>query len=140
MKTLKFSLVINASKEKVWKTLWNDNTYRLWTSAFSEGSYAQTDWEEGSKVLFLSSNGDGMVSQIEKKIPNEEMVFKHLGVIDNGVEVTKDWGGAREKYYLKEHIGNTELHVELDTTDEFEQYFNETFPKALYLLKQISEQ
>jgi uncharacterized protein YndB with AHSA1/START domain len=40
MQKLNFSTRINASKQKVWNTLWDDETYRLWTSAFAEGSYA----------------------------------------------------------------------------------------------------
>lgn len=63
MEKLHFSTNINAPREKVWDTLWNDNSYRKWTSAFMEGSYAETDnWKEGSKVLFLSPGGDGMGS------------------------------------------------------------------------------
>ena len=66
METLKFHSTINAPKEKVWATLWNDNTYRQWTSVFSEGSYAESDWNEGSKILFLSPKGEGMFSVIDK--------------------------------------------------------------------------
>ena len=58
MKKLNFTTKIDAPKEKVWNTLWNDATYRAWTSAFAEGSFAETDnWKEGSKVLFLDPNG-----------------------------------------------------------------------------------
>ena len=58
MKTLNFSININAPKEKKWKTLWDDTTYRQWTRIFSEGSYAVSDWNEGSRVLFLSAEGE----------------------------------------------------------------------------------
>ncbi|MBA2423398.1 MAG: SRPBCC domain-containing protein, partial [Chitinophagales bacterium] len=65
MQKLNFSTSINASKEKVWKTLWDDSSYRKWTGAFQEGSYAETDnWKEGSKVLFLDGKRNGMVSQV----------------------------------------------------------------------------
>src|SRR5258705_4742331 len=139
MTTLKFNAKINAPKEKVWATLWNDTTYRQWTAAFMEGSYAESDWKEGSKILFLTPKGDGMFSIIEKKIPNQQMTFKHLGELKNHIEESKDWGEARESYLLKEKNGITELDVELDSVDEFEQYFNDTFPKALNILKHISE-
>src|SRR6186997_2278666 len=115
MKTLKFTEEINAPKEKVWKTLWDDATYRQWTAAFMEGSYAETDWKEGSKVLFLSPGGNGMFSVIEKKIPNEQMIFKHLGEVKNGVEVPGDWAGAKEAYHLEEKNGTTQLDVQLDS-------------------------
>jgi hypothetical protein len=66
MEKMKFQTLINASKEKLWDTLWSDESYRAWTSAFMEGSMAETDWKEGSKVLFLDGKGSGMVSRIAK--------------------------------------------------------------------------
>ena len=140
MTTLKFSVNINAPKEKVWETLWNDATYRQWTAAFCEGSYAKGDWEEGSKILFLIPNGDGMFSTVEKKIPNEQMVFRHLGVVKNGIEEPKDWENATESYYLAENNGFTKLDVALGAALGFEEYLNDTFPKALEILKQVAEQ
>ena len=141
MTPLKFSIKINASKEKVWSTLWNDTTYRQWTAAFMEGSYAESDWKEGSKIVFLSPGGNGMFGVIEKMVPNEKMIFKHQGEIKDGVEETKDWAGAHESYYLDENNGVTELNVEVDSVGgEFEEYMKVAFPKALNILKEISEQ
>lgn len=140
MTALKFSISIDAPKEKVWDTLWNDATYRKWTAAFMEGSYAESDWNEGSKILFLTPKGDGMFSIIEKKIPGEEMTFRHLGEVKNGVEEARDWEGATESYYLTGRNGTTELNVALGITGEFEQYFRDTFPKALNILKQLCEE
>jgi len=141
---LQFDIDINAPKEKVWSALWNDATYREWTNAFSEGSYAQSDWKEGSKILFLGANGDGMYSTIQKLIPNEQMTFKHLGVLEKGVEQktsaqTKEWEGALEEYFLTESNGKTHLKVTLNSTTQFEQYFRDTFPKAIQKVKEISE-
>lgn len=144
MKRLQFSIKIKAPREEVWDVLWNDATYKKWTSVFSEGSYAETDWKEGSKVLFLSSDGNGMFSTIAKKIPNEFMSFKHLGVVKEGKEQpadeeTKNWSGALEDYTLKEANGVTEVSVKMDVTEDFQDYFNETFPKALEKVKELSE-
>ena len=142
MTTLNFATKINASKEKVWEALWDDTNYRKWTAAFMEGSYAESDWNEGSKISFLTPQGDGMYSIIEKKVPGVQMTFKHLGEVKKGVEEPKEWGDAEESYHLNEKNGVTELEVKLkmETSSEFEQYFNDTFPKALGIVKQISEQ
>ena len=141
MNKLKFPVSIKAPKEKVWEKLWDDKTYRQWTAAFMEGSYAKSDWKEGSKIEFLGSEGNGMFGIIEKLIPNEQMVFKHQGELKNGVEEKKDWGEARESYRLEENNGVTELNVELDSPGaDLEQYFSDTFPKALTILKKISEE
>ena len=68
MENMNFSVDINASKEKVWDALWEDASYRKWTSAFMEGSYAVTDnWKQGTKVLFLDPKGSGMVSMVAEK-------------------------------------------------------------------------
>jgi uncharacterized protein YndB with AHSA1/START domain len=139
METLTFFVDINAPKEKVWDVLWSDAGYREWTAAFTPGSYAESDWQQGSKITFLSPQGNGMFAIIEKKIPNHEMSFVHQGEIINGVEEKKDWAGARESYFLKETDGVTTLRVELDATEDFQNYFKETFPKALALVKEIAE-
>lgn len=145
MKTLEFNISINAPREKVWKVLWEDTTYRQWTSAFHEGSYALSSWKEGARVHFMGPGGDGMFSEIAKLIPNEYMAFRHLGVMKNGkeqpeTEETKAWAGAMETYTLKENGSTTELSVSVDVTDTHVNYFNEAFPKALAVVKKISEE
>ena len=144
MEKLQFSTKINAPKEKVWKTLWEDDSYRKWTSVFSAGSYADTDWKEGSRVLFLDGKGDGMVSKIETIRPNEFMSFKHLGEVKKGTEDTesdkvKGWAGAMENYTLKEADGLTELLVVMDMNEEYKEMFMKMFPMALEQVKVLSE-
>ncbi len=141
MSTLTYSVKMNAPKEKVWESLWNDASYRKWTAAFMEGSYAESDWNEGSKISFLTPKGDGMFGIIQKKEPPVQMTFKHLGEVKNGIEESKEWGNATESYHLDEINGVTELVVklEMEASAEFEKYFNDTFPKALEIVKQIAE-
>jgi len=145
MQKLNFSIDINASKEKVWKVLWDDSSYRKWTSVFTEGSYAVTDnWKEGSKVLFLDGKGAGMVSKVAVNKPNEYMSFKHLGEVKDGVEdisseKVKGWSGSMENYTLKEAGGKTELTVEMDITEDFKDYFMNTWPKAMEQIKVLAE-
>lgn len=144
MEKINFSININAPKEKVWEILWGDDTYPKWTSVFSEGSQAVTDWEEGSKVLFTDGKGSGMVSKIETKRPNEYMSFQHLGEVTGGVEDTtsekvKAWAGAFENYTLQETNGVTKLAVDMDIVGDYKDYFLKTFPRGLELVKQLSE-
>ncbi len=139
MKKIEFFIKINAPKEKVWATLWDDSTYRQWTSVFAPDSHAVSDWKQGSPIKFVDGQGDGMYSIIETNLPFEKMSFKHLGEIKNGKETTVDWEGAMETYFLNESNGITEVKMEMDIKEEFEKYFIATFPKALELIKQISE-
>jgi len=145
MEKLVFSISINATPEKVWNILWTDATYRKWTAAFMEGSYAVTDWKEGSKVLFLDGRGMGMVSRIAVNRPNEYMSIEHLGEVKDGVEDTtsdrvKAWAGAHENYTLKKNNDQTELTIDMDITEEFKEMFAQIWPKALSNVKQLSEQ
>lgn len=149
MKKETFIAQINAPREKVWQVLWDDASYRKWTNAFAEGSYAKTDnWKEGSKVLFLGpaehNNDNGMVALIETNRPNEVMSFRHIGEIKNGVEDTespavKAWAGAEESYYLRTVDGGTELRVEMDLNDEWRDYFMKAWPEALQKIKELAE-
>ena len=144
METVHYSVKINASKERVWDILWGDLTYPEWTSVFTEGSAVVTDWEKGSKVLFLSGTDDGMYSVIEEKIPNEYMSFKDLGMVKEGKELpideeTKKWSGSLEKYSLKETDDMTILKVDLDTEESSVESFNKLFPAALKKVKDLAE-
>ena len=144
MEKLNFNVMINATPEKVWKVLWTDDTYRKWTSAFSEGSYAETDWKQGSKVLFLDGQGSGMVSRIAESRPNEYMSFEHLGEVKDGIEDTtsesvKQWAGAHENYTLKKVNGKTELSIDMDITEDFKEMFSKMWPAALKNVKRLSE-
>ncbi len=136
---LTFTIDVNASPEKVWEVLWGEKTYNQWTKVFNEGSRAVTDWSEGSEVLFVGDTGDGMYSKIEKKVVPSEMIILHLGEIKKGERVASDWGNGYERYFLEEKNGGTGLRVVLDSVPEFSGYFNDTFPKALALVKALSE-
>lgn len=145
MEKLTFKTTINAPRNRVWDILWGADTYSEWTAAFAAGSTAKTDWQEGSKVLFVDDTNRGMVSRIAAKRPGEYMSFEHLGDFDNGVEdlvsmEAKGWAGAHENYYLTTVNGTTELLVELDTADEYKDYFQKTFPLALEKVKALAEQ
>lgn len=144
MTRLTFSTTIIAPKELVWRTMLEDETYRQWTSAFQEGSHAVTDWQPGSKALFLTPEGTGMVSRIAEHRPNEFLSLEHLGVVNNGVEDTTsaevtEWVGARENYTLHESGDRVTLTIDMDTADSYRQYFEETWPTALAALKALSE-
>ena len=145
MKKVNFSTLIYAPKEKVWQVLWGQTTYPVWTEPFGAGSRVETDWKEGSKVLFLSAENEGMLSRIARKEDNQFMSFEHLGMVDkNGKEdleseKVKAGAGPKENYRLEEKDGKTELQVELDVEDSYQDFFRESFPKALQRVKELAE-
>lgn len=142
---LKFEITIDAPIDKVWHVLWSDESYREWTSVFSKGSYAKTDWKEGSKAYFLTPDGNGMVSKIKKNILGRLMSIEHLGIVVDGVEdiqgkEAKLWAGAMEDYTLEFIEGNTQLLIKMDVVEGYKNFFLETWPKALQSIKELAEE
>jgi len=145
MTALNFSIKIKAQKEKVWTVLWTDETYRKWSATFCEGSYAESNWNEGDPIHFLTPKGQGMFSVIETKIPNKFMAFKHLGDIKDFKEVpntpeTEAWSGAMETYQLTEEDGYTILETRVDVVEKHIDYFKTAFPRGLEKIKELSEE
>jgi uncharacterized protein YndB with AHSA1/START domain len=141
MNRLHFSIDIAAPRDRVWSVLWEDASYRDWTSAFSPGSYAESDWTEGSRIRFLdSSSRNGMSAVIEKKREGEFISFRHEAEIKDGqTQPPAAWSGAHEDYTLSGTDGRTTLTVDLDAPDEYRQMFEDKFPQALQRVKKLSE-
>jgi uncharacterized protein YndB with AHSA1/START domain len=148
MQKLKFSIEINAPKEKVWDTMLDDKTYRIWTEAFMPGSHYVGDWNRGSKILFLAPDEEGklggMVSRIKENRKYDFISIEHLGVVSDGKEDTTSdavnpWAGSLENYTFKDKSGSTEILVEMDSNEEYAEMFADMWPKALQKLKEISE-
>lgn len=88
MEKLNFSIAINAPKEKVYDTMLQDKTYRIWTESFAKGSHYVGDWSKGSKILFLGPDEKGkmggMVSRIKENRLHEYISIEHLGIVNDG--------------------------------------------------------
>ncbi len=113
-------------------------TYRQWTTAFTEGSFYEGTLEENNIIKFLDPKQNGLYSRVEKVIPNEEIQFRHLGEIYEGIEVAQDWGEATESYFLEENEEGTLLKTIIQSPAEYKDFF-EKFPKAMLLVKHLSE-
>lgn len=149
MKKLHFSVIIKASKEKVWNTMLEDATYRQWTTAFNPSSYYKGDWSKGSKMLFLgpdpkTGKEGGMICRIAENKPHECISIEYIGIVQNGIEDTtseavKQWTPGFENYTLKEKGRATELLIDIDIADELAEEFKKMWPDALQKLKAIVE-
>ncbi|MBE0429699.1 MAG: SRPBCC domain-containing protein [Thermoleophilia bacterium] len=149
MEKLHYSIVIDAPREKVWDTMLGEDSYPAWTEVFQPGSHYVGDWSQGSKILFLapdeSGEMSGMVGRVEENRPYEYISVEHLGVVQEGREDTssqavKDWAGAHENYTLRETDGKTEVLVDLDSSAEFTEMFEDQWPQALTKLKELAEE
>ncbi|MFV8226444.1 SRPBCC domain-containing protein [Christiangramia aquimixticola] len=152
MKRLKFKKEIKASAQKVYETMLGLNdkkTYESWTAVFNPTSTYEGSWDKGSKILFIGvdENGKkgGMVSEIAEHKPASFVSIRHYGFLDGDTEITsgeqvEKWTGGYENYSFVENNGITTVTVEIDTLDEYLDFFNNTYIKALDILKEISEQ
>lgn len=149
MKKIHLEETIHAPREKVWNTLTGDATYRIWTSAFQEGSFFEGSWEKGDRIRFLMINKEGqkegMVSEIAESIYPEFISIRHLGCVVKGVDDTssdevKKWAPSYENYKLEEIAGDTtRFIVEMDISEEYYDMFLKLWTKAFSLLKPLCE-
>jgi uncharacterized protein YndB with AHSA1/START domain len=141
MEKLQFSIEINATKEKVWDTLWQDETLRQWASIIDPGTHMVGNLKEGNEIQFISGNGYGVTSLVEKLTPYEFLLLRHSAdTKDSGKrEREKQWTGGKESYSLTEKNGTTTLTFTSDVPPELEEYFKVNYPKALERVKVSAE-
>jgi hypothetical protein len=151
MKKIKFNVSINAPAKKVYDVMLginNKSTYEQWAALFNPTSTYEGSWNKGSKMLFIGTDEKGekggMISEIADNIPNRFISIRHYGLVQANVEITdgpevEKWANGFENYTFEENNGITKLTVDLDTTEDFVDYMNQTYPKALDKLKEICE-
>ena len=145
-----FSIIIEANKSKVWHTMLDDRTYRIWTQKFQEGSYYEGSWDKGSDIRFLATDNEGktmgMFSQVNENIPYEFVSILHKGLIsgdtiDTTSEECKKWDTSCESYRFNAiNSESTELIVEIRIPDEYSKMLEEMWLVALQSLKEICEE
>ena len=138
---MQFTATIQAPKQKVWRTLWQDDTLREWAGIIDPGTHMVGKLTPGAEVQFISGNGFGVTSLVKELTPCKYVLLLHeADTKDSGTqERAKEWTGGQESYSLKETNGNTTLTVAFDVPPELEAYFADTYPKALEVLRQLAE-
>ncbi|MFZ5552192.1 MAG: SRPBCC domain-containing protein [Bacteroidota bacterium] len=151
MKKLQFKVSINAPAAGIYDFMLGINsksTYEQWTSMFNPTSTYEGSWDKGNKILFVGvdEKGEkgGMVSRIAENIPGRFVSIQHYGLVKEGKEITEGpevekWANGFENYTFEENNGTTTVIVDLDITEEFSDYMNQTYPKALGKLKEVCE-
>ena len=151
MTKLQFKISINAPLDKTYDCmlgLGNKSTYEQWTALFNPTSTYEGSWDKGSKILFVGvdEKGDrgGMVSKIVENIPNQFVSIQHYGLVKAGKEITEGpevekWANGFENYTFDESSGIITVTIDLDTIEDFVDYMNNAYPKALDKLKELCE-
>lgn len=138
---MQFSVEIQATKEKVWDTLWQDETLREWAGIIDPGTHMVGELKEGNEVQFISGNGYGVTTLVEKLIAGKLLLLRHRAdTQDSGKqERKKEWTGGKESYSLTEKDRSTTLTATFDVPPELEKYFEDSYPKALERVKTLAE-
>ena len=142
MKVMQFSVEIDAPRERVWDTLWRDETFRDWASIIDPGTYMVGELKEGNEVEFISSeSGYGVTSLVEKLAAGEFLLLRHRADTqeEGKRERENEWTGGEESYSLAESEGTTTLTVAFDVPPELEEVFRVNYPKALERVKVLAE-
>ena len=152
MKNLQFTIKINTSVNTVFDLMLgisNKSTYEQWTALFNPTSTYEGNWNKGSKMLFVGidelGEKGGMVSEIIDSRLNQFISIQHVGLVKGNVEITEGpevekWANGFENYTFEETEGITTVTIDLDLSEDFSDYMNETYPKALNKLKEICEE
>ncbi|CAN5144318.1 SRPBCC domain-containing protein [soil metagenome] len=144
MKTIHKSIDIAASAEKVWEVLASDTQTKVWYAVFSEGTHADTDWQEGSKIIATDNTGEGLVGMIKESKPGEILSIEYYGWIKEGKEDTESkvaqmMKGAKEIYRLSEKGGATHLDISCDMDEGSYEMMSESWNKAVVMIKDLAE-
>ncbi|MBK9253902.1 MAG: SRPBCC domain-containing protein [Saprospiraceae bacterium] len=146
-----YTVNVKAPKEKCsdfMLGLTDKSTYEQWTAIFNPTSTYDGSWEKGSKIKFVGvgENGkrSGMVSRIAEHKPSEYVSIEHYGLFEDDVEIVEgpqveSWAGGQENYHFQTEGDTTGITVEVDVTEDHENWFDENFPLALEKLKEVIE-
>jgi uncharacterized protein YndB with AHSA1/START domain len=145
MKTLEYQIDINASKEKVWNTMLQLETYQQWTEVSWPGSSYEGEWKQGAAMRFGAPGQGGTYAELREVRPYEHIHAEHTasinpdGSLDRDSEMAKGWVGTTESYTFTENNGTTALTVHIKTNPDWAPMFDEGWPPALKKLKELCE-
>jgi uncharacterized protein YndB with AHSA1/START domain len=143
-RTITKSIDIDATPERVWDVLLDDATYRQWTAEFMAGSYAETDWQEGSTVRFLDPSGSGLLAHIAASRHPELVDIEYDGLVADGKDDTesdhaREYRGSRETYRLTRTPSGTHLDISADMAEQYYDDMVAAWDRALAKAKALAE-
>ncbi len=138
------SVHIDAPADIVWKVLLDDEFLRIWYTEFSPGAHAETDWQQGSKVIFTDDTGAGLIGRVARNEPERLIDIEFTGILNNGQEDFESeeavaMKGAHEIYRLSATDRHTHLSIETDMTENMAEMISDSWERALQRVKDLAE-
>lgn len=142
--TIRKSIGIGASKEKVWQVLFDEKYLPIWYAEFSLGARVEGTWRVGSKILFTDISGGGLVGKVVINRPCTKLSVEYLGLMVTGEEDyesedAKAVRGGHELYSLEEKEGAVLLSVETDMPQESYASMALAWERALLTIRYLAE-
>ena len=108
------------------------------------GSYAETDWQEGSTVRFLDPSESGMLAHIVASRRPELVDIEFDGLVADGKDDTesdhaREYRGSRETYRLTRTPNGTHLDVSADMVEQYYDDMAAAWDRALVKVKSLAE-
>jgi hypothetical protein len=108
------------------------------------GSYAQTDWREGSTVRFLDPSGSGILGHIVASRRPELVDVEFDGLVADGKDDTesdhaREYRGSRETYRLTRTPDGTHLDISADMGEQYYDDMAAAWDRALATVKALAE-
>lgn len=149
IKTLQYSIQIQKPQAIVFNTLVDKNVYNDWAKAFSPGTTMEGEWKQGAEILFFDPAHGGTKAVLTILEPYSRILATHIGMVDKDHqeyaepydEATQKWIGTTDDYtfHKEDNEETTTFKVEIQTDEMFQSMFDESWPKALALFKELCE-
>ncbi|RYD58582.1 MAG: SRPBCC domain-containing protein [Sphingobacteriales bacterium] len=130
--------VVDASKEEVWDMLTNDAKVKRWANAFYEGTYAESDWKEGSGMVWRTA--DGNIAAKGKILNMNKPVLLEVMFEDDGVGSDDPLHIYIERYKVTEKDSGVVLQIEAGPLRKKHiEGMEPMWDNAIVLMKQVAE-
>ena len=134
------SISISTSPQKVWQLLVNPNLISEWASAFSEGTYVESDFHDGSSVVWKTKDGErGAVGKVTERKDEKLLEISYYDELNP--DFNSRPGAYKEIFSLSNSKENTVLSIKAGPLpDEHYKSHEPLWINALDKLKAFAEQ
>jgi len=136
-------ITIDATADKVWRTLTNETEINTWCKSLHPVSSIQSDWKVGSFVLYLDDFQSGVIGTITNRTA-DTIEVEYKGILNSGYEdftseAAQCLHGTGEKYTVITDNGQSKLIIEADVDPMHLEKMNTNWRNALEQIKHIAE-